>query len=164
MPGCAGRSVLPTPPPEGKLTGKARTPVLAPMRTETAAVTWEDQRVSAVWHHPARGRTYLVVGHGAGGSMYTPELVKFSEALAGRGIGAVRFNFPYAEARRRTPDRQVVLEACYRAVAGQVGESAYPPLLGGRSKGGRNPAPPGAARLAGARAGFLRYRLHPPGH
>src|SRR2546427_4659860 len=106
------------------------------MRTETAAVTWEDQQVSAVWHHPARGRTYLVVGHGAGGSMYTPELVKFSEALAGRGIGAVRFNFPYAEARRRTPDRQVVLEACYRAVAGQVGQSAYRLPLGGRSMGG----------------------------
>src|SRR3989449_6991983 len=107
------------------------------MRTETAAVTWEDQQVSAVWHHPARGRTYLVVGHGAGGSMYTPELVKFSEALAGRGIGAVRFNFPYAEARRRTPDRQVVLEAFYRAVAGQVGQAAYRVLPGGRSLGGR---------------------------
>ena len=66
------------------------------MRTETAAVEWEGGRVSAVWHHPAHGRTYLVLGHGAGGTMFTPELVKFSEALAGRGIGAVRFNFPYA--------------------------------------------------------------------
>src|SRR2546427_9122019 len=102
------------------------------MRTETAAVTWEDQRVSAVWHHPARDRTYLMVGHGAGGSMYTPELVKFSEALAGRGIGAVRFDFPYAEARRRTPDRQVVLEACYPPVAGQVGRAADRLPLGGR--------------------------------
>src|SRR2546430_15065993 len=118
------------------------------MRTETAAVTWEDQRVSAVWHHPARGRTYLVVGHGAGGSMYTPELVKFSEALAARGIGAVRFNFPYAEARRRTPDRQVVLATSYRAVAGQGGEAADPLPPGGRSMGGRIPAPPAAPRIA----------------
>src|SRR2546422_4001975 len=163
MPGCAGRSVLPTPPPEGKLTGKARTPVLAPMRTETAAVTWEDQRVSAVWHHPARGRTYLVVGHGAGGSMYTPELVKFSEAMAARGIGAVRFNFPYAEARRRTPDRQAVLEACYRAVAGQVAQSADRLLLGGRSMGGRIASHLVAAGFAAAALVFLSYPLHPPG-
>ncbi|OLD38441.1 MAG: hypothetical protein AUI83_23910 [Armatimonadetes bacterium 13_1_40CM_3_65_7] len=133
------------------------------MRTETAAVTWEDQRVSAVWHHPARGRTYLVVGHGAGGSMYTPELVKFSEALAGRGIGAVRFNFPYAEARRRTPDRQVVLEACYRAVAGQVGQSADRLLLGGRSMGGRIASHLAAAGFAAAALVFLSYPLHPPG-
>src|SRR2546425_12971310 len=103
------------------------------MRTETAAVTWEDQRVSAVWHHPARGRTYLVVGHGAGGSMYTPELVTFSEGMAARGIGAVRFNFPYAEARRRTPDRQVVLGARYRAGAGQGGEEAARLRLCGRA-------------------------------
>src|SRR3989441_10614574 len=133
------------------------------MRTETAAVTWEDQRVSAVWHHPARGRTYLVVGHGAGGSMNTPELVKFSEAMAARGIGAVRFNFPYAEARRRTPDRQVVLEACYRAVAEQAGESADRLLLGGRSMGGRIASHLVAAGFAAAAPGFLSYPLHPPG-
>src|SRR2546430_5946711 len=133
------------------------------MRTETAAVTWEDQRVSAVWHHPARGRTYLVVGHGAGGSMYTPELVKFSEAMAARGIGAVRFNFPYAEARRRTPDRQAVLEACYRAVAGQVAQSADRLLLGGRSQGGRIRSHLAAAGFSPAPPVFLSYPPPPPG-
>src|SRR2546426_11016546 len=133
------------------------------MRPETAAVTWEDQRVSAVWHHPARGRTYLVLGHGAGGTMFTPELVKFSEALAGRGIGAVRFNFPYAEARRRAPDRQPVLEACYRAVAEQAARSADRLLVGGRSMGGPIASHLVAAGFAAAGLVFLSYPLHPPG-
>ena len=126
-------------------------------------MTWEDQRVSAVWHHPAHGRTYLVLGHGAGGSMDTPELVNFSEAMAARGIGAVRFNFPYAEARRRTPDRQGVLEACYRAVAGQVEQAADRLLLGGRSMGGRIASHLAAAGFAAAALVFLSYPLHPPG-
>jgi len=126
-------------------------------------VTGEEQRVAAVWHQPARGRTYLVVGHGAGGSMYTPELVTFSEAMAARGIGAVRFNFPYAEARRRTPDRPGVLEACYRAVAGQVGQAADRLLLGGRSMGGRIASHLVAAGFAAAALVFLSYPLHPPG-
>src|SRR2546430_16203949 len=133
------------------------------MRTETAAVTWEDQRVSAVWHHPAHGRTYLVLGHGAGGTMFTPELVKFSEALAGRGIGAVRCNFPYAEARRRAPDRQPVLEACYRVVAEQTARSADRLLVGGRSMGGRIASHLVAAGFAAAGLVFLSYPLHPPG-
>src|SRR5256712_7519295 len=95
--------------------------------------------------------------------MYTPELVTFAEALAAAGTGAVRFKLPYAEARRRTPDRQVVLEACYRAVAGQVGQSADRLLLGGRSLGGRIASHLAAAGFAAAALVFLSYPLHPPG-
>lgn len=119
--------------------------------------------MSAAWHHPAHGRTYLLLGHGAGGTMHTPELVKFSEAIAARGLGAVRFNFPYAEARRRTPDRQAVLEACYRQVAEQVAHSADRLFLGGRSMGGRIASHLVAGGLAAAGLVFLSYPLHPPG-
>src|SRR5256712_6828536 len=95
--------------------------------------------------------------------MYTPELVTFSEALAARGIGAVRFNFPYAEARRRTPSRQVVLEAYYRAVGGEVGQATDRLLLGGRSMGSRIASHLVAAGCPAAALVFLSYPLHPPG-
>lgn len=133
------------------------------MGAETATVTWEGGRVSTAWHHPARGQTYLVLGHGAGGTMDTPELVKFSEAIAARGIGAVRFNFPYAEARRRTPDRQAVLETCYREVAEHAMRSADRLLLGGRSMGGRIASHLVAEGFTAAGLVFLSYPLHPPG-
>jgi len=59
--------------------------------------------VSAVWH-PADGPA-LVVGHGAGAGMDHPFIVGFCEAVADEGIAALRFNFPYMEAGRRTPDQ-----------------------------------------------------------
>ena len=58
--------------------------------------------VSAVWH-PADGPA-LVVGHGAGAGMDHPFIVGFCEAVADEGIAALRFNFPYMEAGRRTRD------------------------------------------------------------
>lgn len=95
--------------------------------------------------------------------MQTPDLVKFSEAIAARGIGAVRFNFPYAEARRRAPDRQAALEACYTAVARQVAPHADRLLLGGRSMGGRIASHIVARGFPAAGLVFLSYPLHPPG-
>lgn len=133
------------------------------MGTEQATITWTGGAVSAGWHHPATGRTYLVLGHGAGGTMHTPDLVTFAEMLAARGIGAVRFNFPYAEARGRTPDRQVVLESCYRAVADEAARRADVLLLGGRSMGGRIASHLVADGVPAAGLVFLSYPLHPPG-
>lgn len=133
------------------------------MDIERATIPWEGGTVSAAWCHPPDGRTYLVLGHGAGGTMYTPDLVKFSEAIAARGVGAVRFNFPYAEARRRAPDRQAVLEACYTAVAQQVARHAGRLLLGGRSMGGRIASHIVAGGFPAAGLVFLSYPLHPPG-
>lgn len=133
------------------------------MAIEQATITWTGGAVSVGWHHPATGRTYLVLGHGAGGTMQTPDLVRFAESLAARGIGAVRFNFPYAEARRRAPDRQAVLESCYRAVAGEVARRAGVLLLGGRSMGGRIASHLVADGVPAAGLVFLSYPLHPPG-
>lgn len=104
------------------------------MTVEQESFTWDGGSVSAVWPRPPRGETCVVLGHGAGGTLHTPGLAQFAEALTARGVGAVRFNFPYTEAKRKIPDRQAILEACYRAVAGA------------------------AAGLL-----FLGYPLHPPG-
>lgn len=136
---------------------------------EATRFEWEDGAVSGAWHHPARGRTYLVLGHGAGGNMHTPGLAQISDALAIHGIGVVRFNFPYAEAGRRVPDRQPTLERCYRAIAEQVAGRASRLFLGGRSMGGRIASHvvaagwPAAGERPAAGLVFLSYPLHPPG-
>jgi len=133
------------------------------MTVERGTIEWKDGAVSAVWDHPALGKTYLVLGHGAGGNLHTPGLAAFAEALADRGIGTVRFNFPYTEAKRKIPDPRPRLEACYQGVAAQVGKRADRIFLGGRSMGGRIASHVVAAGYPAAGLVFLSYPLHPPG-
>ncbi len=132
------------------------------MSTERVSLDWGGGSVSAVWDHPARGNLYLILGHGAGGNLHTPGLAQFAEAVAERGIGTVRFNFPYAEAKRKGPDPQKTLEACYRAVAEAVAPRAGRLLLGGRSMGGRIASHIVAEGFPAAGLVFLSYPLHPP--
>ena len=124
---------------------------------------WEGGTVSSAWHHPGAGATYLLLTHGAGGTMHTSSLVAYADAVAKRGIGAVRFNLPYAEAGKRAPGRQAVSEACFRDVAAQVAERADRLLLGGRSYGGRIASHIVADGVAAAGLVFLAYPLHAPG-
>lgn len=133
------------------------------MTVEEGTFEWEGGTISAAWHHPAAGETYVVLAHGAGGNMHAPQLKGFAEALAARGYGAVRFNFPYSEARRKAPDRQAVLEACYRPVAEQVAARAERVVLGGRSMGGRIASHIVAQGAPAAGLVLLAYPLHPPG-
>jgi len=130
---------------------------------EPGSFAWDQGTLSAAWHHPPRGETYVVLGHGAGGNMHTPGLVAFADALAARGVGAVRFNFPYAEARRRVPDPQHRLVAAYRAVAEQVRSEVSGLYLGGRSMGGRIASHVVADGFPARGLVLLSYPLHPPG-
>jgi len=131
----------------------------------TEKVTFElaGGTVSGVWHHPHQGKTYVLLAHGAGGNLHTPGLVHYAEALAARGVGAVRFNFPYAEAERKIPDPPTRLEACFRAVAEEVRARAAALFLGGRSMGGRIASHLLADGFAAEGLVFLSYPLHPPG-
>jgi predicted alpha/beta-hydrolase family hydrolase len=127
------------------------------------AVDWEGTRLPVVWDHPPAGDVYLLLGHGAGGTLHTPALAQYARVLAAAGVGAVRFNFPYAEAGRKVPDRQVVLERCFRAVAEHVRPRVGRLYLGGRSMGGRIASHSVAAGAPAAGVVFLSYPLHPPG-
>ena len=124
---------------------------------------WSGGGVSVVWDQPTEGGTYLLLGHGAGGNLHTPGLAHYARALAASGVGAVRFNFPYAEAGRKVPDKQPVLETCFRAVAGQVRAQVAHLYLGGRSMGGRIASHLVADGFPAAGLVFLSYPLHPPG-
>jgi uncharacterized protein len=120
---------------------------------------------------PKRGADRAVLlAHGAGADMHAPNLTVFSDALADAKIPSLRFNFPYTQAGRRSPDRPPVLLAAVRDAAAELAaRTKLPPerlVLGGRSMGGRicsmvvgdaeDPLP--ALGLA-----LLAYPLHPPG-
>lgn len=106
----------------------------------------------------------LVLAHGAGADQGHPWMVGISEGLASRGVRVVTFNFPYTEAKRRSPDPPSVLEECFRAVLGRVREAEVPLFVGGKSMGGRM-----ASRVVAEGEPHVRglvcfgYPLHPPG-
>lgn len=113
--------------------------------------------------HPAAA---IVLAHGAGAGQASPFIVRTAQGLAGRGVTAATFDFPYMAAKRRVPDRTDVLEGCWRDVIreaqGQLGGT--PLFIGGKSMGGRIASHVAAAGLDGlAGLVFLGYPLHPPG-
>jgi predicted alpha/beta-hydrolase family hydrolase len=109
----------------------------------------------------------LVLAHGAGGTMQQPLVVALADALAARGAMVLRFNFVYADAGRRAPDRAPLLAAAYRAAAAWL--AARPEakgralVLGGKSMGGR--VATGLAALGDRCDGvyLVGYPLHPAG-
>jgi uncharacterized protein len=109
----------------------------------------------------------LILGHGAGADQTSSFMVSFATALAARGIDIVTFNFLYSEQKRRIPDPNGRLEACYGAVIEAVRNrkaNGKPLAIGGKSMGGRiasQVAAAGTSDLAGLV--FLGYPLHPPG-
>src|SRR5207245_11105800 len=85
-------------------------------------------------------QTCLIIAHGAGGPMQSPCITYFRKGLAEKGYLTVKFNFPYMQARRKSPDKREVLEASYRQVIEEVKASRYQPrriFVGGKSMGGR---------------------------
>jgi predicted alpha/beta-hydrolase family hydrolase len=127
-----------------------------------------DAGSTALFYRAEAARATLVLGHGAGAPQTHPWMVKVANALSARGIDVVTFNFLYAEAKRRVPDKNNVLEATWRAAIAatiaQAGVLGEPLFLGGKSMGGRiatQVAAKGDLRLAGLV--LLGYPLHPPG-
>ena len=132
------------------------------------------EHVTAVVY-PAPPRTRagvaLLLAHGAGGNQMSPFMVEFASGLAERGVDAVTFNFVYSEQKRRLPDRNDKLEACWRAVISAARTGALLPemahgalAIGGKSMGGRIASQVAAADAEGiAGLVLLGYPLHPPG-
>ena len=85
--------------------------------------------------------------------------------LAARRFRVCRFNFAYAEAGRRSPDRQSVLESTYRAVLDHLADErrGRSMVLGGKSMGGRIASHVVAGGVDADALLFLGYPLHPPG-
>jgi len=94
-----------------------------------------------IWDGPDRAPACVILAHGAGAAMDTPFMNAFAEGIAATGLRVGRFEFPYMarhrqDGRRRPPDRQPVLLACWQ----QAIEAAGPRnrlVIGGKSMGGR---------------------------
>src|SRR5262249_49684028 len=113
----------------------------------------------------------LILAHGAGANQMSAFMVQFAKALAARGIDTVTFNFLYSELRKRVPDKNDRLEACWRRMIAAHREGTFGSQLtrnklaiGGKSMGGRIASQVAAASPDGiAGLGLLGYPLHPPG-
>ena len=132
-------------------------------RVERFRVATPKGDVSAAWH--AANGPALVVGHGAGAGMDHPFIVGFCEAIAEDGVAALRFNFPYLEAGRRSPDAPANAIAAFRAafdaaVAKAGGRRVFG---GGKSYGGRIASMAAAEGMPATGLVFLGYPLHAPG-
>jgi predicted alpha/beta-hydrolase family hydrolase len=124
---------------------------------------------SAIRYRGPEARATLVLAHGAGAPQRHPWMVAMARAISNHPLDVVTFDFLYAHAKRRVPDRLHVLEATWRAalaaVRAQTQTAAQPLFVGGKSMGGR------IATQVAAQGGFgqisgvvlLGYPLHPPG-
>ena len=108
----------------------------------------------------------LVLGHGAGGGIESPDLVGAAEGARAAGLSVALVEQPYRVARRRSPAPASQLDAAWTTVVLELRQgslSGLPLLTGGRSSGARV-ACRTAAETDSVAVVCLAFPLHPPGH
>jgi uncharacterized protein len=124
-------------------------------------------QVSALLLRPADAWLLYVLAHGAGAGMRHPFMESISTRLDSLGVATLRYQFPYLEAGRRSPDNPSVLQASVCAAVAKAAELApeLPLIAGGKSLGGRMTSAAAAeTTLDGVKGlAFLGFPLHPPG-
>ncbi len=107
----------------------------------------------------------MVLGHGAGGGVGSPDLVATTKAAHSADFSVALVEQPYRVAGRRSPAPAHQLDAAWIAVVHHLRGGALDGLavvVGGRSSGARVACR--TARDAGAAAALcLAFPLHPPG-
>jgi predicted alpha/beta-hydrolase family hydrolase len=117
---------------------------------------------SRVHLHPADApRAALVLGHGAGGGVESPDLVGATEAANDAGLSVALVEQPYRVAGRRSPAPARQLDAAWLAVVPQLFPD-LPLIVGGRSLGARV-ACRTVAETAAVAVLCLAFPVHPPG-
>ncbi len=122
--------------------------------------------VSVKYARPPSAFATIVVAHGAGAGMDHPFIAGFARACFDEGLATMRFNFPYIEAGRRSPDTEAVLRDAWRAAfeAAEARRMGEPVWASGKSLGGRIASMCVAdGEIHPAGLVFLGYPLHPPG-
>jgi predicted alpha/beta-hydrolase family hydrolase len=107
----------------------------------------------------------LVLGHGAGGGVESPDLVAARDAALEAGVGVVLVEQPYRVAGRRSPAPTHQLDTAWTSVLAQLREDVLaelPVVCGGRSSGARV-ACRTAAEVGAAAVLCLAFPVHPPG-
>ena len=120
-------------------------------------------------HGPARvhlrevgnAQAAVVLGHGAGGGVGSPDLQGATAAANAQGLTVALFEQPYRVAGRRSPAPARQLDEAWLAVVPQLFPD-LPLIVGGRSAGARVACR--TAAEAGAVAVLcLAFPVHPPG-
>jgi uncharacterized protein len=104
----------------------------------------------------------LVLGHGAGGGVSAPDLVRVRDVAVAAGVRVALVTQPYRVAGRRSPAPAPQLDEAWITVVRAIAPAGVPLLLGGRSSGARV-ACRTAAELGAAGVLALAFPLHPPG-
>jgi predicted alpha/beta-hydrolase family hydrolase len=115
-------------------------------------------------HLAKDARAALVLGHGAGGGVDSPDLRAAAEVARSEGLSVALVEQPYRVAGRRSPAPARQLDAAWTAVIGHLREDELegtPLIAGGRSLGARV-----ACRTAEATGAIavlcLAFPLRPP--
>jgi hypothetical protein len=112
-------------------------------------------------HEVESPRAAVVLGHGAGGGVESPDLVGATKAANESGLSVALVEQPYRVAGRRSPAPARQLDAAWLAVVPQL-FPGLPLIIGGRSAGARVACRTAAATQAKAVL-CLAFPLHPPG-
>jgi len=121
-------------------------------------------QVSGLWTEPeGQPRWVFIYAPGAGSNLRDPFGAFLAPRLAERGVACLRFQFPYMEAGRRSPDRPATLEASWSAAIDAGRRPGVPLAIGGRSMGGRIASAVVAAGVEVDALALFAYPLHPPG-
>jgi uncharacterized protein len=103
----------------------------------------------------------LVLGHGAGGGVESPDLQGATRAALEAGLTVALVEQPYRVAGRRSPAPANQLDAAWISVIEQLALEV-PLIVGGRSSGARV-ACRTAAETGAAAVLCLAFPVHPPG-
>jgi predicted alpha/beta-hydrolase family hydrolase len=123
--------------------------------------------VSAAFVIPENLEFIVTLAHGAGAGMNHPFMTTLAEALAMRGIGSLRFNFPFTEQNKRRPDVPAVAHKTIECAVQQANKlfPAIPLFMSGKSFGGRMSSQLMSEHAIKYVAGlvFYGFPLHPAG-
>lgn len=111
-------------------------------------------------------RALLVLAHGAGAGMRHAFLEQLAQALAAVGVGTLRYEFAYMEAKKHRVDPPAAAAARVREAVAEAARLApgVPLYAGGKSFGGRMTSTAQAEAPLEAVRGlvFVGFPLHPP--
>jgi predicted alpha/beta-hydrolase family hydrolase len=123
--------------------------------------------VSAILLRPLNARWLMALAHGAGAGVLHAFMTGLAQSLAKHGIATFRYQFPYMEQGKRSPDPQPILVQTVRSAIDAAREHAgdLPLLAGGKSLGGRMTSTAASqASLPGVQGiVFFGFPLHAPG-
>lgn len=135
-------------------------------RNITFTATKSSGEVRGILHLPHDVKYLYVFAHGAGAGMNHSFMESVSGLLSEEGIGTLRFNFPYVEKGKKSPDPAPILMQTIRSAveAARKYSGDIKLFAGGKSMGGRMTSMADAKEPLGVEGIiFFGFPLHAPG-